>query len=159
MPPVIPGYNTEVIGVAYTPGELNQFVSHEQSLPDFTRLLIEIPLDPSQDIHDIAQQINYACAADGMLPWPEYPNNYAFVEGNILYVAYAKAPPGSLSPHAQPAGIITIILVIGALLIVGPILISNLVPGFGEIMGTIRSIVPLIILLLVMRMIGPLFKS
>ncbi len=151
MPPVMPGFDTtKVIGIANTPEELNHLAVQEASLPDFSRVLIEIPVAPGQNIYEIAQQVESACASAGMLTWPERPAVYTFIEGDILYVAYMKAPPTSPTPQ-----LFGIILVIGAILIIGPVIMYLVSPGFRDFMN---NMIVILVLFAMMKVMQPIIS-
>lgn len=93
MIPGLSGYTAKIIGVANTPEELNYFEPQEQALPEFSRIVLEIPLDPSTDMLAAAQAVEASCVSYSIPCWLEYPGTHTFVEGNILYVAYLKSNP------------------------------------------------------------------
>lgn len=149
MPPVISGFVIRAIGIANTPGELELLTVQEASLPQLTRIIIEIPVDPSEDIESIAQQIQAVCVENNVPYWPEYPNTYAFIEGNTLYIAYVK-PSGEVSPMIGFLTILPILLIIG---LIAPIIMYFAIPGLAEV---INSVVMILVVMMMFKMMGPM---
>lgn len=124
MIPVIPsGYTARVAVIASSPDELANFEPMEQASPEFTRVIVQFTLDPSEDISSAAQSIEDTCASYGIPNWPEYPDTHTFIDGNVLYFAYVKA-----SPWIQ--FIIPILLL---LTFIAPIIMWFVSPTFREI--------------------------
>lgn len=150
MAPIISGFTIRSIGIANTSEELDYFVSQEASLPQLTRIILEVPIDPSEDISSIAQQIQSACVENNIPYWPEFPNNYIFAENNTLYIAYMK-PSGEVSPMAFP-----LIPILIGIIIFAPIIMYFAIPGFAEI---VNSIVMLVVIMMMFNIMGPMLKT
>lgn len=150
MTPVISGFTIKMVSIANTVEELDYFVTQEASLPQSTRILLEVPIDPSEDISSIAQQIQAACVEYNVPYWPEYLNTYTFVRDNTLYIAYIK-PSGEVSPMAIP-----LIPILIGIIIFAPIIMYLAIPGFAEI---INSIVMLVMMMMMLDIMGPMLKT
>jgi len=150
MIPAISGYTIKIISTANTPEELNSFVTQEASLPQFSRIIIEVPIDPDEDMPAIAQQIQTACAENYVPYWPEHQGAYTFIEGNTLYIAYMR-PSDSVSP--MMIGILPILLIIG---LIAPIIMYFAIPGLSEL---VDSIVMIVVMMIMMKIMGPMFSS
>lgn len=149
MAPTIAGFTIRAIAIANTPEELQYFTVQEASLLQLSRIIIEVPMDPSEDIESIAQQIQANCVENSVPCWPEYPNTYTFIEGNTLYIAYVK-PPGEVSPMI---GFLPILLIIG---LIAPIIMYFAIPGLAEL---INSLVMVLVMMLMLDMMGPMLKT
>lgn len=146
MAPVITGFTIRAIGIASTAEELENLTVQEASLLQLSRIIIEVPVDPSEDIESIAQQIQADCVENSVPCWPEYPNTYTFIEGNTLYIAYVK-PPGEVSPMI---GFLPILLIIG---LIAPIIMYFAIPGLAEL---VNSVVMILVMMLMFKMMGPM---
>lgn len=149
MPPVITGFIVRAIAIASTPEELELLTVQEASLAQLSRIIIEVPVDPSEDIESIAQQIQAACVENNIPYWPEYPNTYTFIEDSTLYIAYMK-PSGEVSPMI---GFLPILLIIG---LIAPIIMYFAIPGLAEL---INSIVMLMVIMLMMNLMKPMLET
>jgi len=150
MTPVISGFIIKTVGIASTVEELDYFVTQEASLPQLTRIILEVPIDPSEDIESIAQQVQSACVENDIPCWPEFPNNYIFAENNTLYIAYMK-PSGEVSPMAFP-----LIPILIGIIIFAPIIMYFAIPGLAEI---VNSIVMLVVIMTMFNIMGPMLKT
>jgi len=146
MIPAIPrGYTATIAITASTPEELGNFEPLEQTLPEFTRVVVECPVDPSEDISSIAQSIEDACVSYGIPAWPEYPNTHTFVEGNMLYITYVKA-----SPWIQ--FLVPILLLVAFL---GPLILWIVSPAVREMTEMVVTIAILFGMVWLMRKMIP----
>lgn len=149
MIPAIPtGYVATIAIAASTPEELGNFEPLEQILPEFTRVIVECPVDPSEDILSIAQSIEDACISYGMPTWPEYPSTHTFIDGNMVYITYMKS-----SPWVQ-----FIIPILLAVTFLGPIILWLVSPAVREMTETIVMIVVLFTMMWLMRKMIPIGK-
>lgn len=149
MAPVITGFTIRAIAIANTPEELQYFTAQEASLPQLSRIIIEVPVDPNEDIASIAQQIQSACEENSIPYWPEYPNTYAMVEGDTLYIAYL-GPSGEVSPSIAWMAILL------GIMIFAPIIMYFAIPGFAEI---VNGIIMLMVMMLMLDLMGPMLKT
>jgi hypothetical protein len=152
MIPAVSGYTSQIICIANSPDELNNFVPLEQSTPDYSRLLVQIPLDPSADISNVAQQIQATCEATGLLSWPEYQGTFSFIDGSTVYVAYLKPSSyGSVTPLQ-----LQLIMIIGGILLIAPILLLIFSDTFRTI---INSLVMMLVMYMMMKIMTPMIAS
>lgn len=146
MIPSIPaGYTAKVVAVANNPDELNNFEPLEQTAPEFTRVMVQFTLDPSEDISKVAQSIESACASNGIPNWPEYPNTHTFIEGNVLYFTYVKSSPW--------IGIVLVI--IGVLTLIAPIIMWFVSPAFREMINAVIMLSIMFLLMWFMKKMIP----
>jgi len=145
----VPGYTIRPIAIANTVEEVELFAVQEESLPAFSRIIVEVPLDPSEDISFVAQQIQTACEGNNVPCWPENQGTYVFTENNTVYIAYMRPPSGVLPSVA----IMPILLIIG---IIAPIIMYFAIPGFAEI---VNSIIMLMVIMLMMDLMKPMLET
>jgi hypothetical protein len=143
------GFTLTPISIANTPEELNNFVTQEASLPQLSRIILEVQVDPSEDIESVAQQIQATLTENQIPYWPEFPNTYTIIDGNTLCIAYMR-PSSGISPTFA---ILPILLIVG---IIAPIIMYFAIPGFAELMN---SIIMLVMMMVMMNIMGPMFKS
>jgi hypothetical protein len=141
------GYSLTVIGSGGTAEELNAIVTQEQALPEYSRILIEVPLVPTDDISAIAQYIQTACEENSILHWPEHPNTYTFAVGNVLQIAYLR-PAGDVSPLFLP-----LIPILIGIAIIGPIIAYFVSPTFKSV---IDGLIMLVMMMLMMDIMKPM---
>lgn len=143
MVPIIPpGYQARLIGIAGSPGELNNFVPLEAGLPEPTRVLMRVDISVGEDVYTIAENLSSQLLERGIHPWPGYPGRVAFVEGNSVYLAWIKSF----------AWMPVIIGLLFGLPIILPIILWFVSPGFREaIMSMIGFMVMAVMALFVVK--------
>jgi len=149
IPAIPPGYTAAIALIASTPEELGNFEPLEQTLAEFTRVIVECPVDPTEDILSIAQSVEDVCISYGIPTWPEYPDTHTFIEGNMLYITYAKA-----SPWIQ--FIIPVLLVVAFL---GPIILWLVSPAVREMTEMIVMIIVMFAMMWLMKKMIPTTKA
>jgi len=145
----VSGFTVKPIATGNSVEDMQFFSVQEASLSDLTRIILEIPIDPSEGIVSIAQQVQAACVEHGVVPWPEHQGIYTFIENNSLYIAYVK-PAGQVSPSIAW---IPILLIVG---IIAPIIMYFAIPGFADM---VNSIVMLVVMMLMMDLMKPMMES
>jgi len=143
------GYNLSAIAIANTPEELGIITAQESSFTQPVRVVVEVPLDPSEDIASVAQQVQDACVQNYVESWPEYPSTYTYIENNTLYIMYVS-PAGGVTPS-----IAWLPIIIG-ILIIAPIIMLIAIPG---LMDLINNIIMLVIIMVMMDIMTPMLRS
>jgi len=106
-------------------------------------------VDPSENITEVARQVELACIGNNIACWPESPNSHTFINGNTLYIMYVK-------PAGEVTASIGIIAIIAIILFIAPIIMYFAIPGVSEL---INGIISIAIMMMMMKLMMPMFES
>jgi len=155
IPRVPTGYKAEVATTIYDIDDYSILTASgiltasEASLPELSRVLLQVGIDPGADIISIAQDLNTQLISQGVPSWPEYPNQIVFAEGNTLYLTWVK-------------GIVWIPIIIGLLIglpLIFPIIMYFVSPKFQEIMNMLMMLVIVMVPMMLIPKIMPKEKK
>jgi len=150
MAQLLTDYTLRVISIANTVSDLNSFIIQEASLPQYTRIVLEVHVDPSQDISSIAQAIEESCSQGNVPYWPENQGTYTEIRGNTLYIEYMR-------PYSGPSPMqLQILPILGIIAVIAPIIMYLASPTFRDL---INGIIMLVAMMVMMQVMMPMMTA